>query len=191
MTYSTSQHLLFIIVAVAMMSVASSFLMRPATPITTKLFLEDWVANLIDKELYRQSHKKEFENEWMEKNRAAVFHSVETDFGPIADPDDTEFRMYNRDKNMAVHDPQRYCADRCIATGNCDVFEDLWVFASVQKSRCILSSTILLFYAVFYVEWCSYHMSPEEVIKFCTDCVLSEGEGECEIPEGFYDQLRP
>ncbi len=37
----------------------------------------------------------------------------------------------------------------------------------------------------------SYHMSPEEVIKFCTDCVLSEGEGECEIPEGFYDQLRP
>ena len=37
----------------------------------------------------------------------------------------------------------------------------------------------------------SYHMSPEEVIKFCTDCVLSEEEGECDIPEGFYDQLRP
>jgi len=146
---------------VILLPVTSSFLIRPSNPISTKLYLEDWVADLIDKELYRQSHKKDFESEWMEKNRAAVFHKVETDFGPIADPDEMEFRMYNRDKNMAVHDPQRYCADRCIATGNCDVFEDF------------------------------YQMSPEEVIKFCTECVLSEGEGECDIPEGFYDQLRP
>ncbi len=114
-----------ILAVVAMMPITSSFLIRPAAPVSTKLFLEDWVADLIDKELYRQSHKKDFEREWMEKNREAVFHNVVTDFGPVADPDDTDFRMYNRDKYMAVHDPQRYCADRCIATGNCDIFEDL------------------------------------------------------------------
>jgi hypothetical protein len=32
----------------------------------------------------------------------------------------------------------------------------------------------------------SFKMGPEDVIKFCTECVLSE-EGECDIPDGFYD----
>mmetsp|Transcript_32948 Transcript_32948/g.96155 ORF Transcript_32948/g.96155 Transcript_32948/m.96155 type:complete len:163 (+) Transcript_32948:69-557(+) len=147
---------------VAMMPHVSSFVIPSKAPVSsTRLFLEDWVADLIDKELYRQSHKKDFEQEWMEKNRAAVFYHVESDFGPVANPDESEFRMHQKDMKLAKDDPQRYCADRCIATGNCDVFEDF------------------------------YHMSPEEVIKFCTDCVLSEDEGECDIPEGFYDQLRP
>jgi hypothetical protein len=92
---------------------------------TTRLFLEDWVADLIDQELYRQGHKKEYESAWMEKNRAAVFSRIESDFGPMEHPDQTEFRMHNKDKKMAEDDPERYCADRCIATGNCDIYEDL------------------------------------------------------------------
>lgn len=91
----------------------------------TKLHLQDWVAELIDQELHRQGHKKEYENEWMEKNRAAVFSRMESDFGPIEDLDQSEFRMHNKDKKMAEEDPERYCADRCIATGNCDIYEDL------------------------------------------------------------------
>ena len=34
-------------------------------------------------------------------------------------------------------------------------------------------------------------MSPEKVIEFCTECVLSEEQEECEIPDGFYDKLMP
>ncbi len=47
---------------------------------------------------------------------------------------------------MAHDDPQRYCADRCVSTGNCDVFEDL------------------------------YSLTPQEVLSFCKDCVLSDEE---------------
>jgi len=28
-----------------------------------------------------------------------------------------------KDEKMADNNPQRYCADRCVATGNCDVYE--------------------------------------------------------------------
>ena len=115
-----------VLAVVAMMPQSSSFVIRSKAPVSsTRLFLEDWVANLIDQELYRQSHKKDFEQEWMEKNRAAVFYHVETDFGPVGDPDASDFRMHQKDKKLAQDDPQRYCADRCIATGNCDVYEDL------------------------------------------------------------------
>lgn len=114
-----------LIATVFMPEPASSFVLRPPAQISTRLYLEDWVADLIDKELYRQGHREEFEAEWMEKNRAAVLHKVESDFGPLDDLDDSDFRMYQKDKNMAVRDPEKYCADRCIATGNCEVFQDL------------------------------------------------------------------
>ena len=82
------------------------------------------MADLIDQELYRQSHKKEFENEWMEKNRAAVFAKLNSEF--VMDRDEAQdFRMHKKDENLAKKDPQAYCADRCIATGNCDIYEDL------------------------------------------------------------------
>lgn len=131
----------------------------------TRLFLEDHIADLIDQELYRQAHKKDFEREWMEKNRGAVLHSL----GGSGANDDHEsmalsfddkledFRQHQKDLKMASDDPERYCADRCVATGNCDVFEDF------------------------------YHLSPEQVLDFCEDCVLSEGEGECDLPENFYE----
>ncbi len=123
----------------------------------------DWVADMIDSELHRQGHKKDYEKEWMEKNRRAVLSRMETDFGHVMEVDDREeFRAHQKDQRMAFSDPQRYCADRCVATGNCDIFEDF------------------------------YHMSPQQVIAFCTECVLSESEdAECEIPEGFYDRPRP
>lgn len=98
----------------------------------------------------------------MEKNRNAVLSRIETDFVNLNDDDTQDFRMHQKDKRLAFKDPERYCADRCVATGNCDIFEDF------------------------------YEMSPEQVIAFCTECVLSEDEdGECEIPEGFYDKPRP
>lgn len=39
----------------------SAFMVNPASRPATRLFLEDSIADLIDKELYRQGHKKDFE----------------------------------------------------------------------------------------------------------------------------------
>ena len=132
---------------------------------TTRLFLEDHIADLIDRELYRQAHKKEFEKEWMEKNRGAVLHSLGGG-GSASDHENmaTTFneraealREHRKDVKLAANDPQRYCADRCVSTGNCDIFEDF------------------------------YHLSPEEVLDFCEECVLSEEDGQCDLPDFFYE----
>lgn len=123
---------------------------------------------MIDGELFRQGHKKDFEAEWMEKNRDALLHTLNKDEPAVAmDDEKLNFRELMRDKKMASKDPMRYCADRCIATGNCDVYEDVFDY------------------------------SPEEVIAFCNDCVLVDEidpeHEECSIPDAFYDldKLKP
>jgi hypothetical protein len=98
----------------------------------------------------------DFEKQWMEKNRRLVVqHLPQTVEGDGSDG--SEFRQMVKDKKMAREDPMRYCADRCIATGNCDVYEDI------------------------------FQLSPQEVLSFCNDCVLSEEKEECDIPDAFYE----
>jgi hypothetical protein len=58
---------------------------------------------------------------------------------------------------MAREDPARYCADRCVSTGNCQVWEDM------------------------------FELSAKEVMAFCEGCVLSEDEEPCDIPEKFIE----
>eukprot|EP00526_Cylindrotheca_closterium_P023168 CAMPEP_0113638978 /NCGR_PEP_ID=MMETSP0017_2-20120614/20435_1 /TAXON_ID=2856 /ORGANISM="Cylindrotheca closterium" /LENGTH=162 /DNA_ID=CAMNT_0000550143 /DNA_START=29 /DNA_END=517 /DNA_ORIENTATION=- /assembly_acc=CAM_ASM_000147 len=162
MKFSSSK--LVIATLLSASSIANGFLSAPVTTppsSSTVLFLEDWVADMIDGELVRQSHKKEYENEWMEKNRAAVLSRMETDFVPVLEMDGDGFRQQRKDRLMAEKDPAKYCADRCITTGHCDVYEDF------------------------------FELSPEQVIEFCVDCVLSEEEEPCDIPDGFYDKLMP
>ena len=94
---------------------------------TTSLNIEDWVAEMIDGEIYRQAHKKEFEEDWAKKNRATMMQVLKAGnepsaFMPMEDP--SEFRQHVKDKILASKDPERYCIDRCVSTGNCDVFED-------------------------------------------------------------------
>jgi hypothetical protein len=102
-------------------------------PSTTRIFLEDWVAEMIDAEIWRQGHRKDFESAWMEKNRAAIVQNLNPGSGAVPSEsmltmdDPKEFVQHARDVRMAKEDPQRYCADRCITTGNCDVYEDLCV----------------------------------------------------------------
>lgn len=134
-----------------------------ARPSTTRIFLEDWVADMIDGEIYRQGHLKEFEQEWMEKNRGAMLKSVNKgdDGGSasnlmLTDDAAEEFRQLRKDRILAANDPMRYCADRCVSTGSCEVFEDIFDF------------------------------TPEQVQSFCTDCVLSDGEEPCELPDAFF-----
>jgi hypothetical protein len=96
---------------------------------SSRLFLEKRVAELIDQELYRQGHKQEYERTWIEKNREAVVAKaeIESNYMMLDDDDLANLRQRRKDELLAKNDPQRYCADRCIATGNCDVFEDLYV----------------------------------------------------------------
>lgn len=93
----------------------------------TERYLDPKIADMIDNELHRLHHKKDFEREWMEKNRQAVVASFEN---PLPEPVvDTDFRQRRKDESLARKDPARYCADRCVSTGNCDVYEDLYVYS--------------------------------------------------------------
>ena len=132
-------------------------------PTSTTVFLEDNIAEMIDGELVRQGHLNEWETEWARKHKKYTV--------PMGDnPDATASLMagdfgannlnpmeLRRDKALADRDPQQYCADRCVATGNCDVYEDM------------------------------FSLSPIEVVQFCKECVLPEDdEHECAIPEAMY-----
>ena len=75
------------------------------------------------------------------------------DFVELNNDDTIELR---RDRRMVRKNPAQYCADRCVSTGHCEVFEDM------------------------------LDMGPQEVMKFCTDCVLSEEEEPCDIPEAMF-----
>jgi hypothetical protein len=165
-------------------------------PSTTRIFLEDWVAEMIDAEIWRQGHRKDFESAWMEKNRAAIVQNLNPGSGAVPSEsmltmdDPKEFVQHARDVRMAKEDPQRYCADRCITTGNCDVYEDLYVLPTIgwlgvragrSRFQFVCSHTHA------FVSACSFHMSAQQVIEFCNDCVISDGEEPCDIPEAFYD----
>jgi len=101
----------------------------------------------IDKELLRLQHKKEIEKEITAKIQELNKEILPTNYEYNEDfENSSDSIVHHKDEKMAHDDPQRYCADRCVATGHCDVFEDL------------------------------YDLSPVQVIEFCTDCVLSEEE---------------
>ncbi|KAL7513482.1 hypothetical protein ACHAXN_010703 [Cyclotella atomus] len=144
------------------------------------LNLEDHIANMIDGEVDRLNHKQEIENARVQRQRewAKMEPSIPKgfDFEEGFTLETTSFDrdrvsgsvpgfsgmsgvskvQRRKDEKMANDDPARYCADRCVSTGNCDVFEDM------------------------------FELDPSEVIKFCKECVLSEDEEPCDIPGGFY-----
>lgn len=161
---------------------ADAFVVRPLAKkfhsSNTKIFLEDWVAEMIDGELYRQDHHKEYEAAWMEKNKGAVLSRLSDEGSStmglypsqMMDESDREtFAEHKRDERMAFLKPDKYCADRCMATGNCDILEDF------------------------------YELGPEDVLKFCEECVLNfdesvvEGDSSsgCDVPAAFYEKEPP
>ena len=117
-------------------SCGRAFVVDPTRPSSgafrrsTRLFIEDEIADMIDRELYRQQHLKDFENEWMEKNKDAVLSRLNSDEYMLNMQEEDlreSFRQMQKDKKLAEKDPYAYCAERCVTTGNCDVYEDLYV----------------------------------------------------------------
>mmetsp|Transcript_28665 Transcript_28665/g.45144 ORF Transcript_28665/g.45144 Transcript_28665/m.45144 type:complete len:211 (+) Transcript_28665:83-715(+) len=153
-------------------------------PTSTTLFLEDHIANMIDNEMRRLYQKHETQSQWEARQRSLKtdnmmqttllpenYDFAAEEFEYVEPPAATTVvngftsgvdrsvsgPRRRKDEKMVEDDPMRYCADRCVSTGNCDVFEDM------------------------------FEMGPEEVIKFCTECVLSEDEEPCDVPANLFD----
>lgn len=126
---------------------------RPAHR-STVLNLDPRIARLVDEEYYRETHLDEYDKKFHERNDPLIEHDLPQGY----DADESDLaepvlhRQQVKDRRLARDDPQKYCADRCLSTGYCDAFEDFFEF------------------------------TPEEVLEFCTDCVLSEDEEPCDIP---------
>lgn len=116
----------------------------------------------IDNELDRLQHIEQWRTHQTDKLKVEPTLPSGFDFNTLADlPGQTANAASNiqarKDRRMARDDPARYCADRCVATGNCQVWEDM------------------------------FDMAAEEVQTFCKECVLSEGEEPCDVPDMFME----
>jgi len=157
-------------------------LAAPSRDSTTRIFLEDWVANMIDGELERLTPEgaKQYDAQSMAQLKGAVVTKMQAGAvanmgGPavvgypsqmLDESQREDFAQHNRDERMAFTKPEQYCADRCVATGNCDILEDF------------------------------YELTPESVIEFCEECVLNfevedGGDNDCTVPEVFYEKEPP
>mmetsp|Transcript_17534 Transcript_17534/g.27499 ORF Transcript_17534/g.27499 Transcript_17534/m.27499 type:complete len:171 (+) Transcript_17534:119-631(+) len=165
------------ILLAAVVATASAFAPAVTTSrISSELHLENHIADMIDNEVDRLRniglwHQKEAEKhkKWKEMEpslpKGFDFNSVD-EFQPTSDA--SKKIQMRKDRRMARDDPMRYCADRCVSTGNCQVWEDM------------------------------FELSAKEVMTFCEECVLSEEEEPCDVPEKFIEnagknswELRP
>ena len=83
----------------------------------------------IDDQFFRQTHHDEVEAVFRQKNSKYSDEILPADFeldGHMME-DLLSSRELQKDLNMARKNPMAYCADRCLETGNCDVFESMYV----------------------------------------------------------------
>ena len=118
------------------------------SPIRCRIDNELLRLNDIDSWRRQQAEKLKQGKEGFDFNSAADFLPTKDTINKI---------QMRKDRRMAREDPARYCADRCVATGNCQIWED------------------------------TFDMSAEEVQKFCKECVLSDEEEPCDVPQKFID----
>jgi len=137
------------------------FVRNSARP-STNLYIEDDIADMIDNELVRLQNIKQFKIEEFQRQKKQLLVTKSTPDEVLTgvsdymsnDGDVPNQRQMFRDKRLAKEDPQRYCIDRCLSTGSCEVYEDF------------------------------FDLSAADVVQFCNECVLSEEEEPCDIPEG-------
>jgi len=134
---------------------------------SSALNLDPKIAKMLDKQYFGMTHPEEAkkkEKQFHERNAQYLSSDLPDKFEGMVYSNEKDFVQYRKDKKLAQEDPQGYCADRCITTGNCDVYEDIFDF------------------------------SPDEVMAFCSDCVLSEEEEPCDLPpesmDAFFDSVQ-
>ncbi len=111
----------------------------------------------VDDELYREMHLDEWKNDRMQNDQAVLESKLPTEFEDADFAEPIFNKQLIRDRKLARDDPQAYCADRCLTTGYCEVFEEEFSFSAV------------------------------EVIQFCEECVLSDGENPCDVPNSLLE----
>ena len=110
----------------------------------------------MDNEYYRLTHKNEFDENYKQKTKVETVLPKDFEFSDDFNSNNDQVQ-YRRDKKLAERSPEKYCADRCLSTGSCEVYEDF------------------------------FKLSPSQVIEFCSDCVLNDDEDAlCDIPDAFY-----
>jgi hypothetical protein len=142
-----------------------AFIVKPSSRPVSQLNLENHIADMIDREVERLTNhglwrRKEDEKRaaWKEKEQTLPEGFTFNDATEYKANSDAGAKIQMRkDKRMYREDPARYCADRCVATGHCQVIEDI------------------------------FDMDAMEVQKFCLECVLSDGEEPCELPDKFLE----
>ena len=120
---------------------------------TTTLYLEDHIAKMIDNEMRRLYQKHETQSQWEAQQRElqSEIHGLPENYDFESEfADSTQYQnpasvqgftsgvnrsisgpQRRKDEKMVEDDPMRYCADRCVSTGNCDVFEDMFEMVSL------------------------------------------------------------
>ncbi len=130
---------------------------RQSTTTTTTLYLEDHIAKMIDNEMRRLYQKHETQSQWEAQQQRELQNEIHSlppnyDFESEFTTDATTQQYQNpasvqgftsgvnrsisgpqrrKDEKLVEDDPMRYCADRCVSTGNCDVFEDMFEMVSL------------------------------------------------------------
>ena len=122
------------------------------TTTTTTLYLEDHIAKMIDNEMRRLYQKHETQSQWEAQQRELQneIHGLPPNYDFESEfSDSTQYQnpasvqgftsgvnrsisgpQRRKDEKLVEDDPMRYCADRCVSTGNCDVFEDMFEMVS-------------------------------------------------------------
>jgi len=135
---------------------------QPITQVNSALNgqLQDNLQKIIDNAVDYSEHKEERNakskadnDQWLDQKWPEGF-----EFNSISDVRDDSAELLRKDVWLAKTNPQKYCADRCVELGYCDVFEDV------------------------------FKLEPWEVKAFCKDCVLSDGEEPCDVPEGALEE---
>ena len=122
---------------------------------TTALYLEDHIAKMIDNEMRRLYQKHETQSQWEAQQRQlqAEINGLPENYdfeSEFTTDSTTQYQnpasvqgftsgvnrsisgpQRRKDEKMVEDDPMRYCADRCVSTGNCDVFEDMFEMVSL------------------------------------------------------------
>mmetsp|Transcript_35958 Transcript_35958/g.70767 ORF Transcript_35958/g.70767 Transcript_35958/m.70767 type:complete len:180 (-) Transcript_35958:241-780(-) len=132
---------------------------------STALGISKQLAQKIDEYYYYQEHKKEVD----EKAQQRILQYLDPHLPMGLDAVDLTVAALTptqrvRDTKLVMKNPKSYCQDRCLATGFCDIFEDVFEF------------------------------SQEEARQFCSECIISDEEDHlCDVPEGsvheYYNKL--
>ena len=93
--------------------------------------------SLLDKNHDGRISLSEFKDMATQNIIPALAQSFMNDNDHLFEANDIEFSdgQRRRDEKLAQEDPKAYCADRCLATGYCDVIEDIYEMTTTQVQK--------------------------------------------------------